>query len=192
MKIRIKWSMEVKNIQDIRDLINEFSEERKSSIRELEKKSGLSIGIISRWPKEKTGPKLDSVLEVLGNLKIKMKVKSPEEEWTISNTKLSFQYIEMVIKKSDFTISELEEKINVSNGLISRCRRINYIKFSMLLDIIKFFNHKMIVEYEKVEYEKVEYDKVEVKEFVEEYIKTTTDEERIRLIRLIANAINLK
>lgn len=78
---------------DLLACIDEVAQQSTIKISSLEQNVGISAGLISRWRKDNSIPKIDSVLKLLENLDLELVVKEKGSEEEKTNLAFSNQQI---------------------------------------------------------------------------------------------------
>ena len=77
----------IKSTMDLVNAIYQMKDKRNMTFEEIEKRVQISPGLISRWKREKTGPNLEVIIEILETLDMDLYVR--ESDFTHMETERS-------------------------------------------------------------------------------------------------------
>lgn len=77
----------INSTMDLVNAIYQMKDKRNMTFEEIEKRVQISPGLISRWKKEKTGPRLEVIIEILETLDMDLYVR--ESDFTHTETERS-------------------------------------------------------------------------------------------------------
>ena len=164
----------IHSIDELIEFIYRFIDNSEIGIVELERQSGISQGLISRWKSHSCKPNLTSLINVLNCLNIDFVLKSSESshsesmEQEIHSIDELLKFIYQYIDNSEIGVGELEEQSSISQGLISRWKKnSSKPRLEVSLDVLNSLNIQIVLKTYNLEEEKLNQD-------ILAYVKTIT------------------